>query len=283
MLSLLMARRPAACLTSIEDVRLFGDTLQIYLKKQIEDDMEDESLLMHKNCGAVALVRIIPMLYHLSSWGGLTPNRRKSMFNQMIVVLRNLCLIRDAVDSGHSSDARDDMVDPLYPARDGKKCALSVFAIAAVLEILGRFIAHGAHMQDRPAGFLRDANCEQEIDDIVKEYARFNLDFAFLPALLECCQNPSSSAAQIDAKRILAENENKLLLADPLLQSRMRCGLPRCRARQPQGQQDGSSSIGRSQNLPKCSGGCNGMELYCCREHQIEHWCDHKRFCRAAK
>jgi len=62
------------------------------------------------------------------------------------------------------------------------------------------------------------------------------------------------------------------LLGGPLSYAVQRCGLPSCgRTTRSDGQGD----------LLFCSGGCQGMEMYCCREHHRQHWEDHhKHFCQ---
>ena len=64
------------------------------------------------------------------------------------------------------------------------------------------------------------------------------------------------------------------LLYGPLMDSNRRCGLTSCRK---------SALEAGVKDLLRCSGGCEGMEQYCCREHQVEDWPAHKKFCKANK
>lgn len=59
------------------------------------------------------------------------------------------------------------------------------------------------------------------------------------------------------------------LLYTPLYFEHRRCGLLSCRKLA----EDTESGV-----LFRCSGGYEGLEQYCCREHQLEHWT--RRFAR---
>jgi hypothetical protein len=88
--------------------------------------------------------------------------------------------------------------------------------------------------------------------------------------------------------------DSSLFLQAAFSVARERCGLPTCRRRQravaaDQQQQGGDDSTGKSTSIDSCTttrslkvchGGCKGMERYCCRTHQKEHWPIHKLFCK---
>ena len=68
-------------------------------------------------------------------------------------------------------------------------------------------------------------------------------------------------------------NRKKSLLYGPLCFQHRRCGLLSCR----------KTAEEAGGTLLRCAGGCDGLEQYCCREHQLEHWKDHKTFCKGIR
>jgi hypothetical protein len=63
------------------------------------------------------------------------------------------------------------------------------------------------------------------------------------------------------------------LLYGPLCFQHRRCGLLSCR----------KTAEEAGGTLLRCAGGCDGLEQYCCREHQSKHWKMHKGFCKGRK
>jgi hypothetical protein len=61
------------------------------------------------------------------------------------------------------------------------------------------------------------------------------------------------------------------LLYGPLYYADRRCGLATCRK---------TAQELNLRELLRCSGGCEELQQYCCREHQLADWKAHKHFCK---
>ena len=71
--------------------------------------------------------------------------------------------------------------------------------------------------------------------------------------------------ALIKREQVPKPHNRTSVLYGALSKFRRKCGLPSCRTRI---------------SIAKCGGGCGGLEYYCSREHQKQHWKEHKWFCK---
>ena len=65
----------------------------------------------------------------------------------------------------------------------------------------------------------------------------------------------------------------KSLLRGPFMYVNRHCGLPSCQM----------PRNAEGDDLMRCTGGCCGVEHYCCKIHQVEDWPRHKKFCQAVE
>jgi hypothetical protein len=129
------------------------------------------------------------------------------------------------------------------------------FAAAGLVEVLGWWAYKGVTV---------DANCR---GILAKEQKSWQMIWSESPRL--------AFAAPIIETLIAGETappvRETYLLYGPLYFQHQRCGLSSCR----------KTAEEAGGMLLRCSGGCEGLEQYCCREHQLAHWnAGHKKFCR---
>ena len=306
MLSLLVGRRPATCFSTI-DPDSIGESLSKYLSTVFE--------LVHNNecwvesySGVVELLNIIPFLYHIGSWKQVAQqmssglNTLNSMLTTLII---NICHFA-AQDGNDSWDGPPNLVE--FPEMQNFKVFLKPllrnecingreidhwridlllehpmsFAVAAGLEVLARWATKGVQL----VGTISVSRGEPPtIAGAIAEY------MDKIEVLIQRC------SPRLDYIRPLATDlaqgrvppkprSSAALLRGPLDQAYARCGLVSCRSitRQSDPSSQPSNDDEESENwatLYECSGGCQGLEVYCCRQHQKEHWGHHKLFCRA--
>ena len=81
--------------------------------------------------------------------------------------------------------------------------------------------------------------------------------------------DPILNKLKEEAETVRRPNPNKSLLYGPFIFDNRRCGL--C--------QKTANDVGMTELL-RCSGGCKGLQHYCCQDHQKQHWKTHKFFCK---
>lgn len=136
------------------------------------------------------------------------------------------------------------------------------FAIARLYEVIGWWAHKGCNFYgDRgrtevlsPLGRLKPV-----LERIAKETPRLSY--------------VSLIASAFERNEIPATPDRlEYLLYGPLFFQNRRCGLISCR----------KTVDEAGGTLLRCGGRCEGLEQYCCREHQVEHWKFHKSLCKRA-
>lgn len=239
---------------------------------------------------AKCLIDMLPILYHLGSWRECYSLEEYGLLAKAIIIglahfsdLHLVChlTVDAAPHTGDYSRVRKSIVfaDPLLlkevavdeidegnASSNWRKDLLieapGSFAVTGLVEVLGWWVYKGYRLTN---------GCKSASSMLHRT----------LP-LLECIvkQSPRVShivglAKRLAKKRIPnAPVLSSYLLFDPLFFKNRRCGLAECNKM--------TSSEGGS--LLRCGGGCENLEHYCCREHQVADWKDgHKRFCNANK
>lgn len=234
--------------------------------------------------GVCAFLNIVPLLYHIGTWkiSHSVPQFRKVLAAICMIVM-NICHWITPPSGEDRFDAKPSLVD--LPATVGARIYIEriitdedddnstrgswrkelleshpkSFAITAGLEVLGWYSYNGVAM-NTPVPV--SSGPPIDVSEAIEEYEsnivyliRRHPDLQYIEPIL---------TALIHKRKAPKPNQARSLLHGPLCSARRRCGLPSCR---------------NPQVVARCSG-CGGMEYYCSKDHQRQHWTDHKPICK---
>lgn len=139
------------------------------------------------------------------------------------------------------------------------------FAPAAALELLGWWVYQEPSFLRGSYDVFDECTTIQEImahmSEDISPILNATEDLAYIGPILNALV-----AGEVPAR----PSKRRSLLYGPLLDANKRCGLPSCR----------STRGAEGGDLLRCTGGCRGLEQYCCKDHQVEDWGRHKAFCQ---
>jgi hypothetical protein len=299
-MSLIICQRPAVALAMLEPDHFVTSAIQ-YLKKVFFLVPHNSECSIEQYFGVVAFLNILPALYHLGNWTAQHERLEKSLVALVTTIIINIChSITDVLDGRVQNEAFADqapdleecpellsakiLMEPLM-YRDGDTTQASAtdekwrarvlkerpmsFAVAAGLEILAWWATHGVDLSKGSiptdgSGPISALEALAEYQDRIGQLAKRVPRLGFI--------NKITDELSKGRKPPLPTREESLLYG-PLIYANRRCGLASCR------KLEGV----RGGELMRCSGGCGGLEHYCCKEHQKEHWGVHKVFCKTNK
>jgi hypothetical protein len=245
---------------------------------RISDEMKEG--MVH---AAKCLIDLLPILYHLGSWRQCHSLTEYQMLAHSIVVVLNQVLqltvaypfiVDVPVDTSKYPRVRKSVVfaDPLLldestRANTWRKDLLvqrpGSFAVTGLIEVLAWWVFKGfdLHIYVYPT-HGPDSTLLRRSISLLRSLVMRNTRLSHVQQL-------ASSLADMNIPE--APTQSTYLLYGPLFFAHRRCGLLGCdRTTSPTG---GA--------LLRCSGGCDGLEQYCCREHQLADWkAGHKNFCK---
>ena len=143
------------------------------------------------------------------------------------------------------------------------------FAAAAVLELLAWWVYKGWDVSK--IEFIAN-NPDNSQMGILEVMALTRENISHLITLHPCLSYLTDIVATLSEGMMPGKPvRSTYLLYEPLYYADRRCGLATCR------------KTAQELDLPellRCSGGCEELQQYCCREHQLADWKAHKHFCK---
>jgi hypothetical protein len=301
-LSLILCRRPAVALATLDPSQFVTSAAQ-YLEK-VFMLVHNSECAVEQYFGVAAFLNILPALYHLGNWTAQHGRLQRGLVAQLTTIVVNIChsavdaLPVDGQEQGYNAfedrapnledfpellpakilmepllyrdgdtTAQTNAVDKKWRARVLKQRPMS-FAVAGGLEILAWWATHGV---DLTKGLIPTNDVPITAPEALEEYqerigqlAERTPRLAFINKIVEDI---------VQGRNPPHPTRKESLLYGPLIYANRRCGLASCR----------KLEAVRGGELMRCSGGCGGLEHYCCKEHQKEHWDLHKSFCKMNK
>lgn len=267
-ISFFAARWPARCFDLLSD----ASTLIPCLRRYMELLMELICIYDYRpqlDWAVVSFLRIIPLLYRMGSWKLIWRHANEVEVHQLSSYIYSFAgIIRDTIGSEDYLQCCScpTLVDsilttPLKRDKDRKWIYVPspdtpAYAVTSALEILAIWNEMGL--------LNHESICIQECDyesfeSYIDDNEHYHLDY-----LRDIISNLSNIEPNQGVKKDHDDNlRTQFLLLKPMKQANMKCGLWECRSRK---------------KLLACSG-CDGLEHYCCREHQKKDWKVHKKFC----
>jgi hypothetical protein len=182
-------------------------------------------------------------------------------------ILMEPLLYRDG-DMTQASTVAGTTTDKKWRARILKQRPMS-FAVAGALEILAWWATHGVDLSE---GTIDTHDSSPiSVPEALAEYQEQIGQLAERVPRLGFINKITNDISK--GRKPPHPTRKDSLLYGPLIYATRRCGLASCR----------KLEAVRGGELMRCSGGCGGLEHYCCKEHQKEHWDLHKRFCKMNK
>ena len=270
-LSLIICRRPATSLHLVNEFILVAFCKYLRLVQ----DSTSSNRVVENYYGIVALLNVLPALYQFAGWREYHHDNILS-YRTVIANLRTIvCIIchnlvhKGDIDSKPSLENFPEMenVEPLiipllvieedtehdptwrkdYFASNPKS-----FAVIACVELLGWWNHKGIK--------ISRSNTIKKYKDDILEWSRNIPKLGYIePILNALCKNEKAPKP----------SSSKSLLYGPLIHAFRRCGLPTCR-----------KTVTETGNALFLCNGCDGMEQYCSKAHQKQHWKTHKFFCK---
>jgi hypothetical protein len=296
--SLIICRRPAVALATLDAEMLITSAAQ-YLGKAFML-VHNTECSVEQYFAVVAFLNILPALYHLGNWTAEHERLQRSFEALLMTIFVNICHTATGVVDGQEQDDFSDQapnleeLPELLPAkilmepllyRDGDMTQASTtdnkwrarvlkqrpmsFAVAGGLEILAWWATHGVDLSigmidTHESSPISVPEALEEYQERIGRLAERTPRLAFINKITEDI---------VKGRKPTHPTRKESLLYGPLIYANRRCGLASCR----------KLEAVRGGELMRCSGGCGGLEHYCCREHQKEHWDLRKRFCRMNK
>jgi hypothetical protein len=297
--SLIICRRPAVALATL-DADMFITSAAQYLDK-VFMLVHNTQCSVEQYFGVVAFLNILPALYHLGNWTGQHERLQRGLVALLTTIFVNICHYATVAGDGQEQDDFFDQapnfeeLPELLPAkilmepllyRDGdmtpqasttdKKWRARVlkqrpmsFAVAGGLEILAWWATHGVDLSEgmidtHDSSPISVPEALEEYQERIGRLAERTPRLAFMNKITDDI---------VKGRKPPHPTRKESLLYGPLIYANRRCGLVSCR----------KLEAVRGGELMRCSGGCGGLEHYCCKEHQKEHWGLHKRFCKMNK
>ena len=311
MLSLLICTNPAAAFSCL-DGKAFVDATYKY-HAEVFRLVHNTTCVVEEYFGVVAFLNILPSLYHFGMWNEAKSSR---LFNEVVAGFTSLILniAHGATVGVHSRDTvgadTADLDAISDPPRDLQKLpemlsakvfweslllvkdddhltsdddqydlcrewrikllhdSPRTFAVMAGIEVLGWWSSKGIDFTRAtipvtygPAGEISDF-LEEDLPRI-RLLIRGSPQKEVLSPYIE-----RIAAAIMSKKKAKKPSPRSSLLYGPFYYDSRRCGL--CHKTE--------KEVGH--NLLSCAGGCQGLEQYCCREHQKQDWNKHKFWCK---
>lgn len=260
-LSLCAARSPSLCFQSISKPIKLAEGCEKYMTSVLEH-ITDYVFVCQLSWGTVSFTRIIPLLYQIGSWklaiDSMTEKTKSSLVQKIAMFAVKLFEKRDQGEQMHSPDFRTLMESAFLK----KKCNHSVsgpdFAIVGALDILQKWDKMGVNTGQF------DQEQRESLHPLIDDYSP-HLDYLRSFLGIESDENSKNDGSN-------SRGSKGISFLHSMTKKYGKCGLPTCQA-------TNASAENNTKTLFTC-GGCNGLELYCCREHQRQHWAVHKRFCK---
>jgi hypothetical protein len=238
-----------------------------------------------------SVVTILPILYHFGSWR--KTHRNIGFINLLAGVVGLIKELSDTIRYAHLSAMRDTtdyqgrkhnsvhLVEQVFIRVDEERLGKPFwrqellarrpvsFAFAGVLEALGYWASNGLDFDLSQTDFLDSTGCQS-----MAAFLRRHLETVWLvvrrnPELKYI--GPIATALASGSLPSLPDPSISLLYG-PLIDSNRRCGLVSCMK---------TAEEAGLEDLLRCKG-CEGLEQYCCREHQREDWeLTHRKFCKS--
>jgi hypothetical protein len=278
-LSLAVCRRPVRAFQLMDSDVLCG-ALHNYFEHLL-DLLEDSQCLVEETFGIAAFINILPLLYWMGDWKRVqAPISSHHLPESIATILLNLVNSQNAGTDDDRIDAPWDLenmpelraaivfIEPLL-LPNARATASSVlrdnplsWTIAATFELLGKWtlcgIPVGTARLDAKVGRGRPlAACLQKYIPRLESLAP------------QARQIASPLATALAAQTPLPILHESSFLKNPLIRLARRCefcGTTEARA--------------ANSTINMCAGGCRGLAQYCCKEHQKEHWPQHKGWCK---
>ena len=288
LIGLIVCRRPATALLQL-DPETAAPALRGYMRN-IFNMVHNSECIVELINGIVDFINITPLLYHLGCWKA---GRHAIRVNDLVTCLASLVLNMchsatsddwEKVDCAPNLEQFPELIQatvhvgPLLCGHVWEKTETSwrgkilesrpmTYAVAAGIEILGHWSNKGIVVSQAINSGV--SYHEETIAFGIDEYlSQFRCLFKERRPELGGILAIAEGLAECDSVSLPANEVS--VLRDPLNNACMRCSLSSCRA----------TRCENGEPLLRCSGGCSGLSRYCCKEHQKEHWRQHKAFCK---
>ena len=224
--------------------------------------VHSNNCLVKENVGVVTLLNILPVCHMIAGWPAAT--RLNGFENVLQLVTQIVMIICFQITSPDGNSQYDSSLDvtkfpEVYNARifieslqqgTWRQDILSKhphsYAVIAGIEVLEEYSRQGVDLNiNIPVKFgphIDVAGAIEEYKSNIEELVERIEQYAYIKPIMNAIIN----------------NEKAAVSDLPLLDARKRCGLHSCRKDQ--------HNTGR--NLLQCTGGCGGLEYYCCKDHQ---------------
>jgi len=258
--------------------------LRVYLK-DVLDLVSNNDCIVDDYFGIVAFLNVLPLLFHLGSW---KEAHGIPLFKECAVLINCIfCNIihritpptgdvrRDSVPSLvelPETESANILIERLITDEDDRNSTQGLwrkeilsshpksFACIAAIEVLGWWSFNGVDLKvPSPTAYgppLDLPGAIKEYEDNIRHLIRRTPEFDYIEPII---------TAIIDSRKPPKPHQTRSLLYGPLCNFHRRCGVSSCR---------------KTEVVARCTGGCGGLEYYCSKEHQKEHWKIHKHFCR---
>ena len=315
MLSLLICTNPASAFSCL-DGKAFVDATFEYTSEMFRLVHNNECLI-EEYSGVVAFLNILPALYHFGMWNEAKSSHLFNLFVASFAsIISNIAFgatlgVRsrdggaDAADLNAITDPPRNLEDSRSSAKVFWESLLLVkdddqltsddeqyhllssnpnlcrewrikllhdsprtFAVMAGIEVMGWWSSKGIDFT-RAAIPVDDGPAEAISDSLEDDLPRIRLLIRGSPRKdLISPYIERIAAAIMKNKKAKRPSPRSSLLHGPFYYDSRRCGL--CHKTE--------KEVGH--NLLSCAGGCQGLEQYCCREHQKQDWNKHKFWCK---
>jgi hypothetical protein len=231
--------------------------------------------------GIAAFINILPLLYWMGDWGKVqAPISNHHLPASIATILLTLVDSDDArrrsldvpwsLEKNRAVRSAIVFIEPLILQHSRRATASTVlrdhplsWTIAATFELLGKWtlcgISVGTARLDATVGRGPFATCLQKYIsrlDALEPQAR---QIAIPLATALATQTPLSTTTSL---------HESSFLKNPLIRLARRCEV--C----------GTAEEAANSTISMCAGGCRGLAQYCCKEHQKQHWPQHKGWCK---
>lgn len=235
-------------------------------------------------------LNLIPLLYYMASWRrcfkhdetNITGNQLLFLVNQLLSIVMHYPIIDRPLDPvKYPGVSRPTSMDVLLSRRDNDESDESIaqrswrldllrnhpasFAAAGLMEVLGWWMLKGydIHVHHDPADIYTPTRIMSfAVGECIPAFVERHPQLSYILTI---------ATAIVERRAPEPPDKSTYLLYGPLYYAHRRCGLASCR----------KTAVEAGGSLLHCSGGCEGLQQYCCREHQVADWkAGHKRFCR---
>lgn len=274
--SVILSRRPASALATLDETVLVP-TISKFIHQSVFNMISKSQCIVEQSIGTIALLNALPAVYYLLNIKNapellVTHSLPFSLTSILCELARNST--DEEYDVPFDYDTFPELhamfcaVEPIFALCEKSlrlyKERPNAFAMACLVEILARWYIKGIPI-------FRDVSSNgATIADTFEEHRSDFEELAERTADLRPTLSLANSIAQRSRPQLGKEDDSFLRKA--LRLAGERCELEGCRAKVAR---DGTE-------LLRCTGGCKGIAVYCCREHQKLDWQHHRLFCKRA-